>query len=284
MAKILIVGCGDIGGGLGVKMAKQGHDVYGLRRSEQTLPGVSCIQGDVAEMESLIGKFPDKIDYLIYSVASSEFSEEGYERFYVQGLTHILALLQQMQQSPKRIFFVSSTSVFPHHDGCWVDETTLADPVAFAGIKMLAAEQKLQDSDFNGTAVRFSGIYGHGRTRLISQARSGNHCDPEPDIWTNRIHNDDCIGVLQYLIEQDIKGTKLDTLYLASDKEPVPLFKILEWLKDRIGDVEPDHDVPEVSRRGSKRCSSARLQKLGYKFKYATYKKGYEKVLNEMGY
>ncbi len=284
MARILIVGCGDIGGGLAVKMAKQGHDVYGLRRSEQTLAGVNCIQADVADMESLIGKVPAEIDYLVYSVASSEFSEEGYERFYVQGLTHILALLKQMQQTPKRIIFVSSTSVFPHHDGSWVDEETLAEPVAFAGIKMLEAEQKLKESDFAGTAVRFSGIYGHGRTRLISQAKSGNHCDPEPAIWTNRIHNDDCVGVLQYLIEQDIKGTQLDALYLATDKEPVSLFKILEWLKDRIGDVEPDHDVPEVNRRGSKRCSSKRLQALGYEFKYENYKKGYEKVLSEMGY
>ncbi len=285
MARILIVGSGDIGGGLAIQLAAQNHDVWGLRRSEKPVgEGVTTISADVSDMESLIGKIPEKLDYLIYSVASPDFSEEGYGKFYVSGMVHILALLKQQHATPKRIFFVSSTSVYPHHDGSWVDEEVLPEPTAFAGRKMLEAEKKLLSSDFPSTVVRFSGIYGPGRTRLVSQAQTGSHCDPKPDVWTNRIHRDDCIGVLNFLIEQDTKGAALDNLYLGTDPQPVTLYEILEWLKDRIGDVEPDHDVPDVSRRGSKRCSSKRLQGLGYKFKYEGYQQGYEEVLVEMGY
>ncbi|MEY8263431.1 MAG: 2-dehydropantoate 2-reductase N-terminal domain-containing protein, partial [Bermanella sp.] len=32
MARILIVGCGDIGGALALKLAAQGHQVSGLKR------------------------------------------------------------------------------------------------------------------------------------------------------------------------------------------------------------------------------------------------------------
>ncbi len=284
MAKILVVGSGDIGGGLALEMASSGHEVWGLRRSDKPVgEGVTSICADVSDMESLIGKIPENLDYLLYSVASPDFSEEGYDTFYVRGLKHILALLKQMQATPKRIFFVSSTSVYPHHDGSVVDESTLPEPTAFAGKKMLEAEKALHATDFANTVVRFSGIYGPGRTRMINQAQSGAHCDPEPDVWTNRIHRDDCIGSLKFLIEQDIKGKKLDELYLATDPEPVPLFVIFEWLKDRIGDVEPDHDVPGVSRRGSKRCSCQHLLDAGYKFKYPSYQKGYEEILVEMG-
>jgi len=285
MAKILIVGSGDIGGGLAVDLAADGHNVWGMRRSDKEVgPGVTTISADVADIETLIGTIPEALDYLVYSVASPEFTEEGYDKFYVQGMKHILALLKQMDAKPKRIFFVSSTSVYPHHDGSWVDESTVPEPTAFAGKKMLEAEQQLHDSGFANTVVRFSGIYGPGRTRLINQAQGGGHCDPEPDVWTNRIHRDDCIGSLKFLIEQDLKGSKLDDLYLGTDTDPAPLFVILEWLKDRIGDVEPDHDVPNVSRRGSKRCSSKRLVNLGYKFKYLGYQQGYEEVLVEMGF
>mgnify|MGYP000166491804 FL=1 len=285
MAKILIVGSGDIGGGLAIELAAQGHDVWGMRRSDKDVgPGVTTISADVGEMETLIGKIPENLDYLIYSVASPDFSEEGYGKFYVTGMKHIIALLKHMNAQPKRVFFVSSTSVYPHHDGSWVDETTEALPTAFAGKKMLEAEQVLHDSDYASTVVRFSGIYGPGRTRLINQAQGGGHCDPEPDLWTNRIHRDDCIGSLRFLIEKDMQGAKLDDLYLGTDPDPTPLFVILEWLKDRIGDVEPDHDVPNVSRRGSKRCSSKRLQALGYKFKYEGYQQGYEEILVEMGF
>ncbi len=285
MARILIVGSGDIGGGLAVQLAASGHEVWGMRRSKQVLGrGVNTICADVSDVETLIGKIPENLDYLVYSVASPDFSEEGYDKFYVQGLAHIIALLKHMNSKLKRVFFVSSTSVYPHHDGSWVDEDTLPEPCAFAGKKMLEAENKLHESGFENTVVRFSGIYGPGRTRLINQAQSGSHCDPEPDVWTNRIHRDDCIGSLKFLIDEDIKGTALDDLYLATDLEPVPLFVILEWLKDRIGDVQPDHDVPGVSRRGSKRCSSKHLVALGYDFKYKGYKQGYEEILVEMGF
>ena len=285
MAKILIVGSGDIGGGLALELAAEGHQVWGMRRSEQAVgAGVTTITADVAEVESLIGTIPEALDYLLYSVASPDFSEEGYDKYYVSGMRHILALLKQVGAHPKRIFFVSSTSVYPHHDGSWVDETSVTEPSAFSGRKMLEAEQVLLGSDFASTVVRFSGIYGPGRTRLIKQAQGGGHCDPEPDMWTNRIHRDDCIGALKFLLEQDMQGTPLDDLYLGTDPEPTPLFAILEWLKERIGDVEPDHDVPNVSRRGSKRCSSERLQALGYRFKYAGYQQGYEEVLLELGF
>ncbi|NVK36531.1 MAG: SDR family oxidoreductase [Gammaproteobacteria bacterium] len=285
MARILIVGSGDIGGGLAKHMAAQGHSVWGMRRSEKAIgDGVTTLSADVSDMETLIGQIPENLDYVVYSIASPEFSEEGYDAYYVHGLVHILALLKQQHQQPKRVIFVSSTSVYPQHDGSWVDESTPAEPTAFAGRKMLEAEDKLAQSDFPHTSVRFSGIYGPGRTRLINQAKSGSHCDPEPDMWTNRIHRDDCIGVLAFLIEQDMAGKKVEELYIGTDPSPTTLFEILEWLKDRIGDVEPDHDVPEASRRGNKRLSCQRLLDAGYTFKYDHYQKGYDEILTEMGY
>ncbi len=285
MSRILIVGSGDIGGGLAKSLAAKGHSVWGMRRSEAAIgDGVTTLSADVSDMESLIGKIPDALDYVVYSIASPEFSEEGYDLYYVHGLVHILALLKQQHIHPKRVIFVSSTSTYPQHDGSWVDETTPAEPTAFAGRKMLEAESKLAESDFAHTIVRFSGIYGPGRTRLINQAKTGSHCDPEPELWTNRIHRDDCIGVLEFFIEQDLAGKSLDNLYIGTDCQPTTLFEILEWLKDRISDVEPDHDVPEASRRGNKRLSNKRLLAAGYQFKYEHYQQGYDEILTEMGY
>lgn len=285
MSRILIVGSGDIGGGLAKSLAAKGHTVWGMRRSDKPIgDGITTISADVSDMESLIGQIPNELDYVVYSIASPEFSEEGYNLYYVQGLMHILALLKQQHENPKRVIFVSSTSVYSQHDGSWVDETTPAMPTAFAGRKMLEAEEKLAASEFPHTAVRFSGIYGPGRIRLINQAKKGSHCDPEPELWTNRIHRDDCIGVLEFIIEQDMAGKAVDDLYIGTDSTPSTFFEILEWLKDRIGDVEPDHDVPEASRRGNKRLSNKRLLDAGYQFKYEHYQQGYDEILTQMGY
>lgn len=281
MARILIVGTGDIGGHLAAMLVQQGHDVWGIRRSNKPVAeGVTVISADVADAETLID-LPTELDIVVYSVASPVFSKEGYHNYYVKGLKNILKAVKD--QSPKRVIFVSSSSVYHQMDGEWVDETSETKPCSFAGKEMLAAEEALNAANVPSTSVRFTGIYGPGRTRMIEQARHGGYCDPEPAVWTNRIHRDDCIGVLNLLINKSLAGEALDNLYLATDDEPAPLFDVLEWMKDRIGEVDPDNDVGEVSRRANRRCSNKRLRALGYEFKFVNYRDGYDLMLNDMG-
>lgn len=281
MARILIVGAGDIGGNLAQQLQAGGHQVWGIRRSDKPIgDGIGLIQADVADAETLQA-LPEDLDILVYSVASPVFSKEGYHDYYYKGLRNVLRALKG--QNLKRAFFVSSSSVYHQMNAEWVDETTETKPTSFAGKEMLAAEQALLNDKLPGTVVRFTGIYGPGRTRMIEQARQGSHCDPEPPVWTNRIHRDDCLGVLRLLIERALTDKPLDDIYLATDDEPATLFDVLEWMKDRIGDVEPDHDVPEASRRANRRCSNKRLRALGYDFKFSNYREGYDQLLTEMG-
>jgi len=283
MARILIVGTGDIGGHLAEDLANKGHQVWGVRRSDKPVANnVELIQADVAEVETLLD-LPEGIDIVVYSIASPEFSEEGYHKYYYQGLRNVLNALRVSGQSPKRVFFVSSTSVYHQMEGEWVDETTETLPVNFSGREMLAAEQELLNDNVPGTVLRLSGLYGPGRLRMIEQARHGGHCDPEPPVWTNRIHRDDAVGCLAFLIEKAIADEFLEDIYLGTDHEPATLFDVLEWLKDRIGDVDPDADMGEVTRRANRRCKNQRLLDAGYQFKFKNYRDGYDKILTEMG-
>lgn len=281
MARILVVGVGDIGGHLAMDLAKAGHEVWGIRRSNKPVgAGVLLIQADVADLETL-QDLPKNIDIMVYCVAAPVFTQEGYHSYYYRGLRHILKVLDK--KTLQHAFFVSSSSVYHQMAGEWVDETSETQPTSFAGKEMLQAEQALLTSGLSATVVRFTGIYGPDRTRMIEQARQGGYCDPEPPVWTNRIHRDDCVGVLSFLVNRALKQESLDQLYLATDNEPATLFEVLEWMKDRIGDVEPDYDLPEATRRANRRCSNQRLRSLGYEFKYPNYQVGYDKLLTEMG-
>lgn len=282
MARILVVGAGDIGGQLAISLAADGHDVWGMRRSDKAIGhGVHSIQGDVAEPESLL-EIPADIDILVYSVASPVFSQEGYHKYYYRGIRHVLHALKAQGQKPRYAFFTSSTSVYHQMDASWVDETSSTEPKSFAGKELLQAEAALEKGYIPSASVRFPGIYGPGRIRMIEQARQGGHCDPDPEVWTNRIHRDDCIGVLKFLIERALAGGKIDPLYLACDAQPATLYDILEWIKDRIGDVEPDYELPEATRRANRRCSNKRLIEAGYVFKFPDYQQGYDDVLRAM--
>jgi len=283
MARILVVGAGDIGGQLAMKLAQANHDVWALRRSDIAIgQGVLTIQGDVSEPETLLD-IPSDVDILVYTVASPEFSEEGYHKYYYRGISHVLHALKAQGQAPKYAFFTSSSSVYHQMDASWVDEESPTEPNSFAGKELLQAERALAKGYIPATSVRFPGIYGPGRTRMIEQARQGGHCDPTPEVWTNRIHRDDCVGVLQFLIEKVLAGEEIDDIYLACDSEPATLYEILEWMKDRIGDVEPDYELPEATRRANRRCSNKRLIAAGYQFKFNNYQEGYEFVLKELG-
>lgn len=281
MARILVVGVGDVGGHLAAELAQAGHQVWGLRRSDRPVgSGVTMIQADVADLETL-QNLPKDIDIMVYSVAAPAFTREGYHSYYYRGLRHVLQALKG--QKLKHAFFVSSSSVYHQMNEEWVDETSDTKPVSFAGKEMLQAEQALFKSGHPATVVRFTGIYGPKRTRMIEQARQGGYCDPEPPVWTNRIHRDDCVGVLNFLVNRALNDESLDDIYLATDDQPAPLYDILEWMKDRIGDVEPDYDLPEATRRANRRCSNKRLRDLGYQFKYPNYQEGYDALLTEMG-
>ena len=65
MARILVVGAGDIGGQLAIKMVSAGHDVWGMRRSDKPIGhGVHTVVADVSEPETLL-QIPDNIDILV---------------------------------------------------------------------------------------------------------------------------------------------------------------------------------------------------------------------------
>ena len=140
MARILVVGAGDIGGHLAIQLAQTGHDVWAMRRSDQVIgQGVQTIQGDVSEPETLL-VFPPDVDILVYSVASPEFSKEGYHKYYYRGIRHVLHALKAQGQNPKYAFFTSSSSVYHQMDASWVDEESPTEPTSVAGKELLQAE------------------------------------------------------------------------------------------------------------------------------------------------
>ena len=137
-----------------------------------------------------------------------------------------------------------------------------------------------RDQDGGETvALRLGGIYGPGRTRAVELVRSGRaRRRPEPH-FTNRIHRDDAAGAIRHLLTIDAP----QPVYLGVDTEPADEAAVYAWLAARLG-VEPpavqDGDAALRARDvGSKRCSSARLQRSGYAFRYPTFREGFAALL-----
>ena len=190
VARMVIAGCGDIGSATGSLLAADGHEVFGIRRSSDPVAaGITPIAADLCE-PSTLQSLPNAIDVLIYAAAADGFDDEAYERAYVTGLRNVLSVLNRALL--RQVIFVSSTSVYAQDDGGWVDEDSPTLPARFSGLRLLQAEEIVNSLDCVSSVVRFAGIYGPGRTRLLEQVRAGGSCQDEPVQWTNRIHRDDC--------------------------------------------------------------------------------------------
>lgn len=289
MARILIAGCGDIGSTLGLALHTAGHEVWGLKRHPGDLPpAIQPLAADLTDPATLTA-LPPRLDYVVYSAAAAGFSEAQYQAAYVTGVRNLLDALRQTGQQPKRLLFTSSTSVYAQRQGEWVDEDSPAAAEHFAGRCIRAGERLLEDSPWPAVAVRFGGIYGPGRTRLIESVREGSAVRPAgPPIYTNRIHRDDCARVLEHLIRLPDPAP----LYIAVDDDPAPLNEVLSWLAAQLGAPEPPvvNQTPRkpgadsggdaaLRLRASKRCRNARLRASGFAFRYPSYREGYAALL-----
>ena len=279
---VLIAGCGDIGGRLASQLLPQGWTVYGLRRSVAKLPpGVIGVSGDLFDAR-MPAQWPEgRIDYLVYCATPTVRDEAGYRAAYTEGLRHVLAWTERSGQKPKRILFVSSSSVYGQQQGEWVDETSPADASGFSGQVMREAEKVALSSDVPATVVRLTGIYGPGRSDLMNRVRQGYSVAVEQPLYGNRIHADDAAGLLAFLLQAEAGGVALDDCYIGVDDAPAPLAEVVDWMRERLG-VTQWSDEHSVRRAGSKRCSNARAKALGWAPRYASYREGYEAMLAQV--
>ncbi len=271
MARVLIAGCGDVGTALGRRLAGRGDTVFGLRRSAfDGGPGITPLQGDLTRPDTLAG-LPAGLDQVVYAAAADDRTEGAYEAAYPGGLSNLVAVLAARGESLQRLIFVSSTAVYAQQDGERVDETSVTLPGHFTGRNQLAAEAVAADAPWPAMAVRFGGIYGPGRRWLLARVERGEAC--KPGLYTNRIHRDDCAGVLAHLLALDAP----QPVYVAVDDAPAPQCEVMDWLARRLGGPAPPRTGDGAI--GGKRCDNRRLKASGYAFIHPDYRAGYGAML-----
>lgn len=274
--KLLIIGCGDIGQRLAQQLDPNRYQITGLRRHPPAdLPSLrylACNATQSGQLDAILGN--EEFDLIVISMTPAERSDAGYETAYVQTCRNLVAGLKHHQRQPRLLIFVSSTAVYGQNDGSWVDELSPTEPEGFSGKRLLEAEQVMQQSGFANCIVRFSGIYGPGRNRLIEQVKQ-RRASASPH-YTNRIHADDCAGVLVYLIELQHRQALAD-VYLATDSSPTPMIEVVSWIAEQLG-AEDFLSLDAVNERGNKRVSNERLLKSGYQLRYPDFRSGYREL------
>lgn len=300
--KVLFAGCGDIGL-RAIRRLQRSHTspvwkTQAMRRHPEGLPSdIDAVEGDLRDVHRLVSLLDSAhVDALVITLTPEKISDDGYRDAYVVAAQAVVSAMTKTTHPPQLVMWVSSSGVYGQSDGEWVDELSEANPASFRGKRLLEAEKIigcLSTKCLSGNSlptdsvmvrsvvVRFSGIYGPGRSGLINQVKRGGITSELPAHWTNRIHSEDCAGIIAHVLNQFCRGESLEALYLATDNEPVPAYEIQRWLAARLGVGYGGQEAQQASRPGSRRCSNQRLRESGYQFLYPTFREGYQALLGE---
>jgi nucleoside-diphosphate-sugar epimerase len=282
--RALIVGCGYVGLPLGIELVKQGHEVFGLRRSpgadaDLKSAGIKLLIGDITRPEQLT-QLPAAYDWVVNCVSASGGGVEEYREVYLQGARNLIEWLGTTP--PKKFVYTSSTSVYGQNDGSLVKENSPTEPAIETGNILVETERVLieaaRERKFPAVILRLAGIYGPDRGYWFKQYLSNEaRIEGNGARILNMIHRDDVVGA----IIAALKSGRPGEIYNAVDDEPVNQLHFFQWLSGPLGkDLPPSapEDAGAVRKRGvtNKKVSNRRLKmELGYQFKYPTFRQGY---------
>jgi len=279
--RVLIVGCGYVGLPLGAELARQGHEVFGLRRNPATenelrTAGISPLFADITKLEEL-KKLPGGFNWVV-NCAAAAGDAENYRHVYLAGTTRLIEWLAA--DPPQKFVYTSSTSVYAQNDGLPVDETSPAEPSADTSRILVETEKVLlraaSAQNFPAIILRVAGIYGPGRGQWFKQFLKGlAKMEGNGSRFLNMIHRDDVAGCIRAALQHGRPGQ----IYNAADNEPVTQLQFFQWLAGALGKELPP-TVPEnlERRRGvtNKRVSNAKLRaELKYEFQFPDFRAGY---------
>ncbi len=275
----LIFGCGYLGQRVGRQWIEGGERPVAVTRSAERAEelarlGFQPIVADVTRPETL-GGLP-AAQTVVYAVAYGRTNSRSRTEVQVNGLR---AVLDALRRPPRRLVYVSSTSVYGDCRGDWVDEDTPCRPDREQGRVALAAEESLRSHPVGSNAVvlRLAGLYGPGRIPSLGDLAAGRPLAVAADAVVNLIHVDDAAAIVAAAAQHPDPPATL----LVSDGHPVLRREFYRCLSERLRLPPPTFVDPDPAERsfrrgfGNKRVRNARmLATLGVRLQYPSYREG----------
>ena len=265
---VLLVGCGQLGSAVGLRLADRGHHVAAIRRSAHLVPApLLAVPADLTSGFPVLP--PLDLSLLAVVLTARPRTEESYRATYVDGMLRALDAVEAAGQRPDRAVLVSSTGVYGDLPADRLtDEDTAPGPVDGPARVLGEAEEAFLARLPHGTVLRLSGLYEGTSTRLLDKLRSDDPGDPHH--WTNRIHRDDAAAAVVHLLTMPATP---GPLYVGTDDEPAQLGDVLAELAD-------SHDLPappaaDPARGTGKRLSNARLRATGWAPAVPSFREGF---------
>ena len=193
------------------------------------------------------------------------------------------------ESKAKWITYLSATSVYGNHDGCWVDENSKTKPTTKNGISRLKAENEWislkRKYNLPIQVLRLSGIYSN-KENILARLRSGTaKLVNKKNHYFSRIHVDDIGNILFESLTKFRSGE----IYNLSDDKPtssqeITLYgaKLLNIENIEVIEVEDiESKMVKNFYKDSKKINNKKMKEFfNYRLKFPTYVEGLNYIKN----
>jgi len=213
--KVTIIGCGALGLPLAKQLINKGYQVTGSTTRQEKIATLKQA-GIQAFLLDLNNETTDLLTILFVEdcvVITFPPNIRASKKPYLEQLQFLSQQLQQVRVN--KVIFISSTDVYPQ-TGTWVDERD-AETIKprFTDTPVLTLEQAFSNCpNLNTTILRFAGLMGPSYNSGFHVA--GREIKGADDL-INMVHQDDCIAIIQRIIQRDIWG---ETFNVVADQHP----------------------------------------------------------------
>ena len=274
MNTLLSIGHGYSAQALARRLLPQGWQIIGTTRTEA---GAKALRA--TGIEALVWPEGDLSDALAKATHLLTSVAPGDSDPVLQAIGPQIA-----RSALKWVGYLSTTAVYGHHNGDWVDETTPLAPTTARGAARVQAEADWTALGLPLHIFRLAGIYGPGRGPF-EKVRDGTarRIHKAGQVFS-RIHVDDIARVLHAALQRPHPG-----IYNVCDDDPASPEDILGLAADMLG-LPPPPIVPyeqaEMTPMArsfyaeNKRVRNDRIKTvLGVTLDYPTYREGLAAIL-----
>jgi nucleoside-diphosphate-sugar epimerase len=277
---------------LAARLRERVGRVFGLARTAEEAArlqgrGVEPVVADLAEPASLAAM--PEVDLAFHVGGPEDGLGEAATRAYVDRLRALVGLFDR--RGVGAFVYASSTAVYGHRNGSWVDESSYTSPRSSCGRLHLEAEELLLEafrrSLFPAVIVRLAPAYGAG-DRYFRQIQAGTfRLAGNGDAWMSLVHIEDGVRALLGAAARGRAGQQ----YLVSDDRPATVKELAYYVAGQLGVPRPIPVALEEARRiydeitydaltANFRCRNGRMKtELGVALGFPTYKEGIPAVL-----
>ncbi|QAX31371.1 SDR family oxidoreductase [Leisingera sp. NJS204] len=268
---LLCLGFGYTARALAPRLLAQGWRVIGTSREAVEAEGVEMITWPGQDVPL------DGVTHVLSSIGPN-----------MAGDPVLAAMAGQITAAPdlEWVGYLSTTAVYGHHDGAWVDENTPVTPSSERGDWRARAEAQWQAIPGLPLHIfRLAGIYGPGRGPFAKLMAGKARRIIKPGQVFSRIHVEDIAQVLAASIAQPRPGA----IFNVCDDDPAPPQDVLGHAAELLGLPVPaevpfdEAGMTPMARSfygENKRVRNLRIkEELGVKLLYPTYREGLRAVL-----